>query len=474
MPQPVVGLIGLAVMGENLALNLESKDFPIAVFNRTTAKTNEFIAKRCEGREVVGTQTIEEFVGALEPPRRIILMVKAGEAVDQTLALLRPLLAAGDIVIDGGNSFFKDTERREHELAESQIQYFGMGVSGGEEGALNGPSLMPGGGSSKAAWDAIYPMLKAIAAQSDDGACMAYAGHGGAGHFVKMVHNGIEYGDMQLIAEAYDLLKNAAGLEADELHSVFREWNQHELQSFLIEITAHVANFKDPETGGPLLDLIQDRAGQKGTGKWVAQVALDLGVPLATINAAVEARFISALKAERVQAGRYFASAQQHSSVVLPGGRAFVDQVRQALYASKICSYAQGFALLSAAQREFKYQTNLEETAKIWKGGCIIRARFLDHIKEAYQRHAELPNLMMDEFFSEALLEREQAWRRVVSTALTWGFAVPAMTASLGYFDAYRRERTPANLIQAQRDLFGAHTYERTDREGSFHTDWGW
>jgi 6-phosphogluconate dehydrogenase len=468
MSQPIIGLIGLAVMGENLALNIESKGFPIAVFNRTTAKTTAFVNGRAAGKNVVGTTTLEEFVQSLERPRRMILMVKAGEAVDAFITQLLPHLEAGDILIDGGNSFFKDTERRIERCKEAGIHYFGMGVSGGEEGALHGPSLMPGGGTPEA-YAHLEPILTKIAAQVDDGACVTYVGAKGAGHFVKMVHNGIEYGDMQLIAEAYDLLRHAVGLSPDELHDVFAEWNRGELQSFLIEITARIVNFKDEETGKPLVDVILDKAEQKGTGKWTSQVALDLGVPIPTITAAVDARFMSAHKSERVAAAKLLSSSHTLRTARQPS---FINRTRAALYASKICSYAQGFALLRAASQEFGYHLNFGEIARIWKGGCIIRAVFLDRIKQAFARNPELPNLLVDDEFREEILAREESWREVVRAAIELGFPVPAMSASLAYFDAYRRERLPANLIQAQRDLFGAHTYQRVDKEGTFHTEW--
>ncbi len=497
MPQPIIGLIGLAVMGENLALNIASKGFPIAVFNRTTAKTTAFVNGRAAGKNVTATYSIEEFVQSLERPRRIILMVKAGEAVDAFITQLLPHLEAGDILIDGGNSFFKDTERRIERCKEAGIHYFGMGVSGGEEGALHGPSLMPGGGTPEA-YAHLEPILTKIAAQVDDGACVTYIGAKGAGHFVKMVHNGIEYGDMQLIAEAYDLLRHAVGLSPDELHDVFAEWNRGELQSFLIEITARIVNFPDPlvrseprsDSGvasdgtplrsvpdyqpKPLVDVILDKAEQKGTGKWTSQVALDLGIPIPTISAAVDARFMSAHKDERVAAAEIlrFAHNDRGGVILSEAKNLFVEQVRAALYASKICSYAQGFALLRAASKEFGYNLNFSEIARIWKGGCIIRAVFLDRIKQAFARNPELPNLLLDDEFREEILAREEAWRNVVRAAVELGFPVPAMSASLAYFDAYRRERLPANLIQAQRDLFGAHTYERVDREGTFHTEW--
>ena len=462
-----IGLIGLAVMGENLALNIESKGFPVVVYNRTTGKTTAFVEGRGRGKQIRGAVTLAEFVADLQRPRRIILMVKAGSPVDAVIDQLRPLLERGDILIDGGNSYFLDTERRAKALESEGIHYIGSGVSGGEEGALHGPSLMPGGPGE--AYEAIAPIWTRIAAQVDDGPCCAYIGPGGAGHFVKMVHNGIEYGDMQLIAEAYDLLSNAAGLSADELARVFAEWNEGELQSFLIEITAAIFRYRDTETGAPLVDLILDQAGQKGTGKWTSQVALDLGVPVPTIHAAVDARILSAFKEERTSASKVI----RGPSRSFKGDRAsFVTDVRNALYASKICSYAQGMALLRAASIEYSYNLNLSEIARIWKGGCIIRAAFLDRIKGAYLRDPGLPNLLVDPSFRKEIRQRQTAWRRVVRTAAQFGLPTLAMGSSLAYFDAYRRERLPANLIQAQRDFFGAHTYQRVDRPGTFHTDW--
>jgi len=467
MSQAHVGLIGLAVMGENLALNIEEKGFPIAVFNRTVSKVDDFIARN-PGKQLVGTHSIEEFVGALERPRRIIVMVKAGAPVDEQMAHLRPLLEPGDIFIDGGNSWFLDTERRSKEFAEHGLNFVGMGVSGGEEGARNGPSLMPGG--SPEAYAALAPMLTKIAAQVDDGPCVTHIGPGGAGHYVKMIHNGIEYGDMQLIAEAYDILSRVGGFSADELHDIFADWNAGELQSFLIEITRDIFAKKDPETGTPLVELILDTAGQKGTGKWTSQNALDLGAAIPTINAAVEARLISALKAERVAASQVLkgpdVSALQVDRIKL------VEQVRQALYASKICSYAQGMALLRLASEEYGYSLDLSEMARIWKGGCIIRAQLLDQISRAFRRNQALPNLLVDEEFRSQVDDRQEAWREVVSIAVRAGVPVLAMGGSLGYFDMYRTARLPANLIQAQRDYFGAHTYQRIDREGVFHTEW--
>jgi 6-phosphogluconate dehydrogenase len=467
MSQAHVGLIGLAVMGENLALNIEEKGFPIAVFNRTVSKVDDFIARN-PGKQLIGTHSIEEFIASLERPRRIIVMVKAGAPVDEQMAHLRPLLEPGDIFIDGGNSWFLDTERRSKEFAEHGLNYVGMGVSGGEEGARKGPSLMPGG--SQEAYEALAPMLTKIAAQVDDGPCVSHIGPGGAGHYVKMIHNGIEYGDMQLIAEAYDILSRVGGFSAAELHDIFAEWNAGELQSFLIEITRDIFAKKDAETGKPLVELILDTAGQKGTGKWTSQNALDLGAAIPTINAAVEARLISALKAERVAASQVLRGPDP-SSVQVDRTR-LVEQVRQALYASKICSYAQGMALLRLASEEYNYGLDLSELARIWKGGCIIRAQLLDQIARAFRRNQALPNLLVDEEFRTQVDDRQEAWREVVSIGVRAGIPMLAMAGSLGYFDMYRTARLPANLIQAQRDYFGAHTYQRIDREGVFHTEW--
>jgi len=467
MSQAQIGLIGLAVMGENLALNIEEKGFPIAVFNRTVSKVDDFLARNA-GKQLVGCHSIPEFVQAIERPRRIIVMVKAGSAVDDQMALLRPHLEPGDMVIDAGNSFFPDTERRAKEYADQGLQFVGMGVSGGEEGARHGPSIMPGG--SREAYAALEPVLTKIAAQVDDGPCVTYVGPGGAGHYVKMIHNGIEYGDMQLIAEAYDLLHRVGGLNTDELAAVFAEWNEGDLQSYLIEITAAIFTRKDPETGRPLVDVILDRAGQKGTGKWTSQNALDLGAAIPTINAAVEGRILSSFKAERAAASKLLTGPDAAALGV--DRKRWVDQVRDALYAAKVCSYAQGMGLLRVASNEYGYGLDLAEMARIWKGGCIIRASLLDKISRAYRRNPELPNLLVDEEFREEINSRQGAWREVVAQAVRAGVPVLGLSGSLGYFDSYRTERLPANLIQAQRDFFGAHTYERVDREGSFHTEW--
>ncbi|MDB9541218.1 NADP-dependent phosphogluconate dehydrogenase [Anabaenopsis tanganyikae CS-531] len=462
------GVIGLAVMGENIALNVERNGFPIAVYNRSREKTDAFMAQRAPGRNVKAAFTLEEFVASLERPRKILVMVQAGKPVDAVIAQLKPLLDEGDIIIDGGNSWFEDTERRTQELEPVGLRFIGMGVSGGEEGALNGPSLMPGGTPSS--YEYLSPILNKIAAQVDDGPCVTYIGPGGSGHYVKMVHNGIEYGDMQLIAEAYDLLKNVAGLSASQLHEVFTEWNTtDELNSFLIEITSNIFPYVDPETKKPLVDLIVDAAGQKGTGRWTVQTALELGVAIPTITAAVNARIMSSIKDERVAASQSLTgpSAKFDGDV-----KDFVNKVRDALYCSKICSYAQGMALLSTASQTYKWDLTLSEMARIWKGGCIIRAGFLNKIKKAFNENPALPNLLLAPEFKQTILDRQDAWREVIMTAAKVGIPVPAFSASLDYFDSYRRDRLPQNLTQAQRDYFGAHTYKRLDKEGTFHTEW--
>ena len=468
MSQQKFGVIGLAVMGENLALNVERNGFPVAVYNRTTSRTEEFMEKRASGRNVKATFSPEEFVASLETPRRILMMVKAGAAVDKVIDQLKPLLEPGDILIDGGNSLYEDTQRRTKALEDEGFRFIGMGVSGGEEGALNGPSLMPGGTSE--AYEALEPILNKIAAQVDDGACVTYIGAGGAGHYVKMVHNGIEYGDMQLIAEAYDLLKTVLGLGHEDLHKIFSEWNStEELSSFLIEITAEIFTYVDPETQKPLVELIMDAAGQKGTGRWTVISALELGVPIPTITAAVNARITSSYKQERTAASKLL----NFQPAAFNGDRdQFVQQVRDALYCSKICSYAQGMALLAKASEEFEFNLNLSEISRIWKGGCIIRADFLDKIKSAFKANPKLANLLLADEFKQTILEKQAAWRNVISVAAQQGIAVPAFSASLDYFDSYRRDRLPQNLTQAQRDFFGAHTYQRIDKEGTFHTAW--
>lgn len=468
MPQQQFGLIGLAVMGENLALNVERNGFPIAVYNRTRAKTDAFMAERAQGRQVVAAYTPEELVASLARPRRILIMVKAGAPVDAVIQQLKPMLEPGDVLIDGGNSLYGDTVRRTEELEAVGLRFIGMGVSGGEEGALNGPSLMPGG--TEAAYKDLSPILTKMAAQVDDGPCVTYIGPGGAGHYVKMVHNGIEYGDMQLIAEAYDLLKNVLGLSHTELHEVFSEWNTtDELNSFLVEITAEIFTYVDPGTQQPLVELILDKAGQKGTGRWTVMSALELGVPIPTITAAVNARITSSFKDERVKAAEILTG----PTATFSGDKqAFIGKVRDALYCSKICSYAQGMALMSAASKEFNFNLNLSEISRIWKGGCIIRAGFLDKIKAAFADDPALANLLLAPEFRQTILDRQQAWREVMATAAQFGIPVPAFSASLDYFDSYRRDRLPQNLTQAQRDFFGAHTYQRIDKEGTFHTEW--
>ncbi len=462
------GLIGLAVMGENLALNIERNGFSVAVYNRTASRTDEFMTERAKDRQIKATYTPEEFVASLSKPRRILVMVKAGAPVDAVIQQLKPMLESGDILIDGGNSLFDDTVRRTKELESEGLRFIGMGVSGGEEGALNGPSLMPGGTAE--AYTALEPILVKMAAQVDDGPCVTYIGPGGAGHYVKMVHNGIEYGDMQLIAEAYDLLKNVAGLDHLQLHQVFSDWNKtDELNSFLIEITAQIFSYVDPDTQKALVELVLDEAGQKGTGRWTVMSALELGVPIPTIIAAVNARIASSHRSERLVAAKQL---QGPTTAFTGDVAAFTDMVRDALYCSKICSYAQGMALLSAASKDMSFNLNLSEISRIWKGGCIIRAAFLDKIKKAFADEPELSNLLLAPEFKQSILDRQTAWREVISTAATMGIPVPAFSASLDYFDTFRRDRLPQNLTQAQRDLFGSHTYQRIDREGTFHTEW--
>jgi len=468
MTQQSFGLIGLAVMGENLALNVERNGFPVTVYNRTAAVTQKFMDTRAKGKNFHAAYSIEDFVQSLERPRKILIMVKAGAPVDAVIAQLKPLLEPGDMIIDGGNSLFRDTERRTKDLEDSNFGFVGMGVSGGEEGALNGPSLMPGG--TETAYGELAPILNKIAAQVDDGACVTYIGAGGAGHYVKMVHNGIEYGDMQLIAEAYDLLKNALGLDHQQLHEVFTEWNTtDELNSYLIEITADIFKFIDPDTNLALVDVIQDAAGQKGTGRWTVESAFELAVPIPTMTAAVNARVVSFYKEERVAASKELTgpTGKYEGDV-----KEFINKIRDALYCSKMCSYAQGMALLAKASKEFNYNLSLSECARIWKGGCIIRAGFLDKIKNAYMENPDLPNLLLAPEFKQSILDRQDAWRDVLSVSNKLGIPVPAFAASLNYFDSYRRDRLPQNLTQAQRDYFGAHTYERTDKPGAFHTEW--
>ena len=470
MAKRTFGVIGLAVMGENLALNVESRGFPIAVYNRTAAKTEKFMEVRGKGKDIKAAYSIEEFVQILERPRNILVMVKAGRPVDAVIDQLKPLLDEGDTIIDGGNSLYNDTERRTKDLESSGFGFVGMGVSGGEEGALKGPSLMPGG--TEAGYRDLEPILTKIAAQVDDGPCVTFIGSGGAGHYVKMVHNGIEYGDMQLIAEAYDLMKNALDLTGDELEEVFGEWNRtDELDSFLIEITADIFSNTDPKTNKPLVDSILDAAGQKGTGRWTVVSSLELGVPIPTIYAAVNARVMSSYKEERVAASKEITG----PTAKYEGDKQeFINQVRDALYCSKMCSYAQGMVLLSEASKHFNFNLDLAEIARIWKGGCIIQAGFLDKIKNAFNEKPDLANLLLAPEFKQSILDRQDAWREVLATANKLGIAVPAFSSSLDYFDSYRRASLPQNLTQAQRDYFGAHTYERVDRpRGEFvHTEW--
>lgn len=464
-----IGLIGLAVMGQNLVLNLERNGFTVAVYNRTTSTMQDFVARHPD-KKLVPCVTLEELVASLERPRRILIMVKAGAGVDAVISGLAPLLDEGDLIMDGGNSYYSDTERRSVELAAQSLNFMGVGISGGEEGALWGPSIMPGG--SRETWHTVQGMLEAVAAKApEDGKpCVAYLGPRGAGHYVKMVHNGIEYGDMQLIAEAYAILQGALGLEAPELAGIFDQWNHGELDSFLIDITATIFKKMDEETGQPLVDLVLDKAAQKGTGKWTSQDAFDIGAPIPTINSAVVGRIISSLKDERVVASKTLPGPEQ---AVYDGDRdELIDMVRQALYASKISAYAQGMAMLRIASEEYGYELNLAEIASIWRAGCIIRARFLNRITEAFVRRPDLPNLLLDEELGKSVRERIPAWRKVVQIAVGLGIPAPAFAVSLAYYDSYRSARLPANLIQAQRDLFGAHTYERIDKAGVFHTDW--
>ncbi len=467
MPSQDFGLIGLAVMGQSLALNVESNGFSVAVYNRTPARTQEFMAGPAKGKKIVGAESLEDFVASLSRPRKIMLMVKAGRPVDDFIEQLLPLLDKGDVIIDGGNSHFPDTIRRNKALAEKGFLYIGTGVSGGEEGALLGPSIMPGG--QREAYDLVEPILTKISAQVEGEPCCTYIGPDGAGHYVKMVHNGIEYGDMQLIVEAYFIMKNSLNLTAKQLHDVFADWNEGELNSYLIEITRNIFARNDEETGQPLVELILDKAGQKGTGKWTSQSALDLGVAAPTIAEAVFARCISAAKNERVAASNILSGP---SATYSGDPKDFIESIRQALYASKICSYAQGFALMTAAGKEYGWKLNFGEIAKIWRGGCIIRAQFLHRITEAYERDPNLANLMLDPFFKDVIEGAQEPWRHVVASAARLGYPIPAFSSALAYFDSYRRDRLPANLIQAQRDYFGAHTYQRTDKEGTFHTEW--
>ena len=464
-----IGLIGLAVMGENLVLNMASKGFTVSVFNRSTDKVDAFIHGRAKGKSIRGCHNLQELADSLEKPRKIMLMVKAGKPVDDTIEQLLPVLEPGDIIIDGGNSHFPDSDRRTQYLKEKGVQYIGSGVSGGEEGALLGPSIMPGG--NEEAWPAVKPIFQTIAAKAPDGSpCCDWVGNNGAGHFVKMVHNGIEYGDMQLITEAYHLLKSVGGLNDQELHQVFRKWNEGDLDSYLIEITSEIFDYKDTD-GQPLVNKILDTAGQKGTGKWTSINALDLGIPLTLITEAVFARYLSAQKEERVAASQLIDGPE----VKLTSDKmAFINDVEDALFAAKIVSYAQGFALIRMATKEFGYNINLGNVALLWRAGCIIRSAFLDNIKQAFEKNPELDNLLIDGYFLEKMNRAQAGWRRAIAAGVVNGIPMPAMSSALSYFDGYRSRQLPANLLQAMRDYFGAHTYERTDqpRGEFFHTNW--
>lgn len=467
------GLIGLAVMGENLALNVESRGYKVAVYNRTTEKVDDFVNGRAAGKQFVGCHSVEDLVSSLATPRKVMMLVKAGPAVDALIDQLIPLLDPGDVIIDGGNTHYADTERRTKYVEEKGLLFCGSGVSGGEEGALKGPSLMPGG--SEASWEIVKPIFQAIAAKvgpNDDIPCCEWVGPRGAGHYVKMVHNGIEYGDMQLICEAYLMLKEAVGLSNDELYDVFDEWNRGELESYLIEITRDIFSVKDEMGDGYLVDSILDVAGAKGTGKWMSQLALDLGVPSTLVTSAVYARSVSAQKEARVRASKILSGPVENGADPIGNKADFIEAVRRALYASKICSYAQGFVQLRAAAAEHAWPLNYGDCALLWRGGCIIRAQFLDRIKEAFDAEPNLENLLLNAYFQNAVESGQKAWRHVVMVATQLGLPVPAFSTALAYFDSYRRDRLPANLLQAQRDYFGAHTYRRVDKAGSFHTEW--
>jgi len=464
-----IGLIGLAVMGENLVMNMESKGFKVSVYNRTAQKVTNFVEGRAKGKNIVATYSLEELVSTLKKPRKIMMMIKAGQAVDDMIEKLIPLLTNGDIIIDGGNSHFPDTSRRTHYVESKGLLYIGTGVSGGEEGALKGPSLMPGG--SKAAWEYVKPILQAICAKVEDGSpCCDWVGENGAGHFVKMVHNGIEYGDMQLICESYQLMRDVLGMSADEMHEVFTKWNESELDSYLIEITRDILAYKDTD-GAPIVEKILDTAGQKGTGKWTGIAALEEGVPLTLIGEAVFSRCLSAMKEERVEASKILSGPARKFD---GDKKQFIDDIKNALYASKIISYAQGYSLMSSAAKTYGWKLNYGGIALMWRGGCIIRSIFLGKIKEAFDNNPELTNLLLDPYFKNVIDNTQAGWRRVCASAMTYGIPLPAMSSALCYYDGYRCERLPANLLQAQRDYFGAHTYERIDepRGKFFHTNW--
>ncbi len=462
-----IGVVGMAVMGQNLALNIESKGSSVVVYNRTESKTREFIEKRCHGKRIAAAYSPLEMVSMLEEPRKIILMVKAGEAVDAMIEQFLPHLRRRDILVDGGNSFFKDTEKRAKLLAFHGVRYLGTGISGGEEGALKGPSIMPGG--DRSAYDEMEVILNSIAAKTEDGPCCTYIGPGGAGHYVKMVHNGIEYGMMQLIAECYEIMRFGLGMEQDEREGGVEEWCEEDLGGFLLEITARILKKKDPETGAPIVDIILDKAGQKGTGKWTSQNALDIGVPVPTIDAAVSARILSAFKDERVVAARKYRTSRK---VAAGDKKKHLKDLRDALLASFIVDYAQGMSLLRWASEEYGYKLDLAEIARIWQGGCIIRSKLLREIRQAYLKKKSLPNILLDGAVARRIRPLRAGWRRIVVLAVRSKIPVPALSSALAYFDGYTSEVLPANLIQAQRDFFGAHTYQRVDKEGTFHTDW--
>ncbi|MBO1623887.1 NADP-dependent phosphogluconate dehydrogenase [Bacillus arachidis] len=468
MPKQQIGVVGVGVMGKSLALNFESKGYSVALYDISKEKVNEIIEEN-RGKNMVGTHMVEEFVNSLELPRKILLMVNAGEITDKAIDSLLPHLDKGDILIDGGNTYFVDTVRRNKRLAEEGINFIGAGVSGGEEGALKGPSIMPGG--QKDAYEKVKDMLENISAKVNDEPCCSYIGPNGAGHYVKMVHNGIEYGDMQLICEAYFFLKQTLDLTAEEFHEIFAEWNKGELNSYLIEITADIFTKKDEETGKPLVDVILDTAGQKGTGKWTSQSALDLGISLPIITESVFARCISALKEERVNASKVLSGPKDKAALGIEKAE-LIEAVRQALYMSKICSYAQGFTQLKAASEEYDWNLDFGSISMLWRGGCIIRAAFLQNIKEAYETNADLPNLLLDPYFKEIVESYQGGLRQIIAVAVQQGIPVPAFSAAISYYDSYRTATLPANLLQAQRDYFGAHTYKRVDKEGTFHTKW--
>lgn len=469
MKKSDIGLIGLAVMGENLVMNMESKGFTVSVYNRTAEKVTKFVNGRAKGKNIVGTYSLEELVESLEKPRKVMMMIKAGSSVDEMIEKLIPLLDEGDIIIDGGNSHFPDTARRTEYVEKRGLLYIGTGVSGGEEGALKGPSMMPGG--SAAAWESVKPIFQAICAKVEDGTpCCDWVGENGAGHFVKMVHNGIEYGDMELICEAYQLMKNLLGMSDDEMHEVFSKWNEGELDSYLIEITRDILAYKDTD-GSPIVEKILDTAGQKGTGKWTGIAALDEGIPLTLVVEAVFARSLSAMKEERVEASKILTGPKAE----FKGDKAqFIEDIENALFASKIVSYAQGYTLMRSAAKTYDWNLNYGGIALMWRGGCIIRSIFLGKIKDAFDKNPNLTNLLLDPYFKEIMDKAQEGWRRVCATAMMNGIALPAMTSALSYYDGYRCERLPANLLQAQRDYFGAHTYERVDhaRGEFFHTNW--